>query len=218
MTHVRISLSAALAVALAAAGPGAATPRLPTPVPPAALTGVLPLLIPAQSCEGECPGRYDGPTRSERDPVTPSGAPTEKFVKFLNGRKAMCADYTDVWRIDCLADGLQQAAKALPQTPDYAKARREMQQAAAELNAIARKNADRSKPPKVRKASNGLSTSRPIIAVAPERVAATNAQADAVIDELATTLLRSAPNPSSQAQLALVASSVDSTKVLLRSS
>ena len=63
-----------------------------------------------------------------------------------------------------------------------------------------------------------MRTTRPITPVAPARVAAANAEATAVVDELATTLLRAGPTRTAQRELARVAQAVDSTKVLLRSS
>ena len=63
-----------------------------------------------------------------------------------------------------------------------------------------------------------MRTSRPIIPVAPEAQAEVNVQADAILSEAATVLLRSADNsPQLQDDYIQIATAVGSTKVLLRS-
>ncbi len=132
-----------------------------------------------------------------------------------------CGQYTDVWRIDCISDELARMAQKMPRTSNYSKAKSEILAASAKLQAIAQQNADPRQPPVRRTAQVGnvkRTTTRPIVAVAPDRVVAANRAADAVITELSTTLLRSAGNsPTTMTELARVSQAVDSTKVLLRS-
>lgn len=130
-----------------------------------------------------------------------------------------CGAYTDVWRVDCLSSELERLARRMPDDRASRQARTEILAAAAELRALAEANADPAQPP-VRRAAEvdgrRITTTRPITAVAPDRVVATNLAADKVISELSTTLLRSASS-NGAAEFARVAAAVDSTKVLLRS-
>jgi hypothetical protein len=132
-----------------------------------------------------------------------------------------CGQYTDVWRVDCISDELERMARKMPRSTEYRQAKIELLAASARLRALAEQNADPKRPPIRRKAKVGntnRTTTRPITAVAPNRVVATNRAADTVISELSTTLLRSAGNSASTArELTRVAQAVDSTKVLLRS-
>lgn len=130
-----------------------------------------------------------------------------------------CQAYTDVWRVDCLSNELERMASALPNDHASRRAKTEIRAAAAKLRAIAEANADPAQPA-VRRAVEidgaRRQTTRPITAVAPNRVVATNLAADQVITELSTTLLRSASSANA-AEYTRVAAAVDSTKVLLRS-
>jgi hypothetical protein len=132
-----------------------------------------------------------------------------------------CGQYTDVWRVDCISDELERMARKMPKAAEYSRAKSELLAASARLRALAQQNADPKQPPIRRTAKVGKTrrtTTRPITAVAPARVVATNLAADAVISELSTTLLRSSGNSASTArELTRVAQAVDSTKVLLRS-
>jgi uncharacterized membrane protein YgcG len=166
-------------------------------------------LIPVD-CEGSG-STYDksGPSR------------TDIVVASIEAGIEHCGQYTDVWRIDCISDELDRMARKMPRTAEYRQAKIEILAAAARLRALAEQNAD-PKQPAVRRAvkvgNARRTTTRPITAVAPSRVAATNAVADAAISELSTTLLRSAGNSATTArELTRVAQAVDSTKVLLRS-
>ena len=93
--------------------------------------------------------------------------------------------------------------------------------AAAELRAIATANADPAATPVRRTVDTpkGPRTSaRPITAVAPARVGAANAQAEAVLDRLTTKLLRSASSSASKrVHYERAVEAINSTKVLLRS-
>lgn len=162
----------------------------------------------------ECEGRGQ-----ERD--MPGPGSTDIVVTSIEKGVEHCGQYTDVWRIDCISDELERMARKMPKTSDYSKAKSEILAASAKLKALAQANADPKQPPVRRSAKVGdtrRTTSRPIVAVAPSRVVATNLAADAVISELSTTLLRSSGNSASTArELTRVAQAVDSTKVLLRS-
>jgi hypothetical protein len=222
MTATLPTLSFAALLLLSAAPAAVASPRVPDlPGPYAALSPV-----PAQYCEGECEYYdnyydYDDPQGDDRDfpALTDGGATT--IEERIADRIAQCERYEEIWRIDCLADGFQELARSLPKTGDYALLNRKLTETAIALNAIARANADPAVAPERKAVSTPAgprTTSRPIVAVAPARLPAANAAAIAAVDELSTTLLRSATGPVTQATVARVAAAVDSTKVLLRSS
>ena len=146
---------------------------------------------------------------------------TNAVIASIEKGTVHCGQYTDVWRIDCISDELERMAQKMPRTNEYSRAKSEILAASARLHALAVQNADPAKPAVRRAAKVGntmRTTTRPITAVAPDRVAATNRAANAVIAELSTTLLRSAPNSATATrELTRVAQAVDSTKVLLRS-
>lgn len=146
---------------------------------------------------------------------------TDIVVASIERGTQHCGQYKDVWRIDCISDELERMAQKMPKTGEYRRAKSEILAASAKLRALAQQNADPKQPPVRRAAQVGntrRTTTRPITAVAPDRVVATNRAADAVISELATTLLRSAGNsPTTSRELMRVSQAVDSTKVLLRS-
>ena len=130
-----------------------------------------------------------------------------------------CGAYTDVWRVDCISNELERMANRLPNDRASREARAQILAAAEKLKALAEQNADPAQPAVQRSVEiNGKkrTTTRPITAVAPSRVVATNLAADQVISELSTTLLRSA-STANAAEFTRVAAAVDSTKVLLRS-
>ena len=218
------SFPLALAAALLAA-PALATPLM---LPQPALHGAL-SPIPVQTCEVDCGCEGECPEPKRDLFLEPAKGTTEESDGSLGSDIAIllargtsaCGDYDETWRIDCLSVELERAAARLPRKAAYDDARAEIAAAAARLHAIAMANADPARPAIVREATvsgTKLRTTRAITPVAPARVAATNAQATAVLDELSTTLLRSAPNRTAQVELARVAQAVDSTKVLLRSS
>jgi hypothetical protein len=151
----------------------------------------------------------------------PGPGSTDVVVTSIEKGISHCGQYTDVWRVDCLSDELERMARRMPRSGEYRQAKAEILAASAKLRALAEQNADPNQPP-VRRAAEvndvRRTTTRPITAVAPSRVVATNLAADAVISELSTTLLRSAGNSAStNRELTRGAQAVDSTKVLLRS-
>lgn len=210
---------AALATALAAAVSIASLPVTAAPVPrhgPVALTAMPRLLPPirAQSSDRSDwggPDRYDG-----RDGLDPAGA--RRVIWLIGDRIRHCEAYAPVWRVDCLADGFKQIARGLPQGEAYSPLGRELSATADRLAALARRNADPAKPAERLRAQTRAGprrTSRPIVAIDPRRLPAANAAAAAIVADLATTLLRSAPG---EADIARIAAAVDGTRILLRSS
>jgi hypothetical protein len=149
-----------------------------------------------------------------------STANTDKVVDILQAGQAFCVSLPEsVYAVDCLAERMQAAAEAMPATGDYAEARAALLSGAARLNALARANADPAKPRvSAQTADGGLSTTRPLVPVRPEQLAAVTAQAQAIVDETETLLLRSAESSAARkVHYERIAAAVESNKVLLRS-
>lgn len=150
-----------------------------------------------------------------------STAATDAIVESLTTATRFCASLPqDAYRVDCLSERLEAAARALPQTGDYAEARDTLLTASRKLNRLARDNAAPDLP-RIRASAGGdtaITTTRPLVPVNPARQAEINAQAAAVIDEAATVLLRSSDRPDEMAaHYRRISVAVDSNKVLLRS-
>jgi hypothetical protein len=221
MPHARLVLTIALATAVAVppvAAPAAPLGRL---VPPTPVTAdLLPYLRVQDGCGRECPSYdYSGEDRGEPPALSATGASRIEWL--IADRIRHCEAYRPIWRIDCLSEGFKQIATGLPRGEGYASIRRELSSTADELAALARRNADPEVPPQRLRAQTSAGprrTNRPLVAVAPQNLPAANAAADAIVADLATTLLRSAPNPAQQPEIARIAAAVDTTRILLRSS
>ena len=170
-------------------------------------------------------GGQSGSTGGGSDPdptpqaITPDA--TAKFVQQFNDVSDFCRLLDLRYRIDCLQAHFEKISRSLPTTGDYAPLRAALAKAAIQLDRVVEANKDsggkiiaprlRSKPQAER--------IRPLTPILPARQAAANAAAAAVVDELSTVLLRSALN-SERRQIAFqaIATAIDGTAVLLRSS
>lgn len=151
-------------------------------------------------------------------PRTASPAATDQIVRRIQAAVSLCSGVGGPYRVDCLSDQLATLAASLPDTGDYAAAKGAIEDAAKKLHTLARANADGSAP-RIRATMGDVTTSRPIVPVAPEALADVNRQADAILSEATTVLLRSADSlPELQDDYSQIATAVGSTKVLLRSS
>jgi len=168
----------------------------------------------------EAPPR-EPPENPENDNFPLGTGLTNTIVTALNLGGEACSRYNALDRIDCLRDELARAARQLPRTGDYAEMRRALETASAKLDQIVLQNVDRTAPVTRYRAptSQGDRTSTtPIRRIAPQNAARANRQAVAVMDELQTTLLRSASSAArKQVHFERAAQAVDSMKVLLRS-
>lgn len=124
------------------------------------------------------------------------------------------------YRIDCIRFYFRQVASELPQTGEYAPVRAALARAADQLDAIVRQNQDTAAP-SVRPRQNGKPAAPrlpPIRAIRADAEARAARQAEAVIAEAATALLRSTENSERRmTHFQQIAAAIDSTKVLLRS-
>lgn len=147
---------------------------------------------------------------------------TNTIVATLTTGGEACGLYNSLDRIDCVRDELARAARELPRTGDYAEMRRALETASKNLDRIVMENVDRTAPVTRYRAptSKGPRTSAtPIRRIAPQNAERANRQAAAVMEELQTTLLRSASSSArKQVHFERAAQAVDSMKVLLRSS
>jgi len=150
-----------------------------------------------------------------------SSTNTDRVVRILQSGQTFCASLPqNVYAVDCLAERMEAAAAAMPDTGEYADARAALLAGAARLNALALANADPAKPRATARepVEGGLRTTRPLVPVRPERLAEVATQAQQIVDETATLLLRSAESSSARkVHYERIAAAVDSNKVLLRS-
>jgi hypothetical protein len=124
------------------------------------------------------------------------------------------------YRIDCLRLHFWRLSRDLPATGEYAPVREALAKAAADLDAIVRQNIDTSAP-RLRVRVNGKSAAPllpPIRAVRAGTEAKVAKQAERVIAEATTALLRSTENSDRRmVHYQQIAAAISSTKVLLRS-
>lgn len=157
--------------------------------------------------------------RSDR-PVINERLNTERIVQDLLSVRRECRQYEDVYRIDCLRQGLEMTAANIPDRPENRDAKRILRQAAKQLGSIVATYADDAAPrlEVPRNANPRFKKNRSYRAVKRASLPRAMAKANAVIDEAATQLLRSAENSERRyAHYQQISAAVDSTKVLLRS-
>ncbi|QYK42401.1 MAG: hypothetical protein KF887_04560 [Paracoccaceae bacterium] len=226
--------------AMAWAAPPSANPFLP-PVPEMSCTGPdcaagegyfgdapahMSVIVEADQgecseCEPEYP-EYEYEEESPENPADdPDGASLSDVADMIEAAADHCGTYSIHWRIDCLSSELQAAANRLPSGGDNDVIRAELQRAAAQLAQIANANANPAQSPVRRRTEvdgRTRTTARPIRSVAAARLPAATSAATAVLDNLSTTLLRSAPSAATRrVAFERAAQAVDSSKVLLRS-
>ncbi len=150
-----------------------------------------------------------------------SRANTNRVVRILKSGQAFCASLDqDVYAIDCLAERMEAAAAAMPAAGEYAEARDALLAGAARLNALAVANADPATPRAIASepTDGGIRTTRPLVPVRAEQLAEVAAQAQQIVEETETLLLRSAESSSARkVHYERIAAAVGSNKVLLRS-
>jgi len=149
-----------------------------------------------------------------------SGNFLKQLVGSLASAQAFCGGLQDrSYRVDCLAERLEEVSGGIPEGTDYDEVRSVLQDTSARLEELARGNRDRSKGRiNVSSASEGGgATARPLVAVDAAQLDAVNQQAEAILEEARTVLLRSAGSKQRQSQYTRIAQALDSSKVLLRS-
>jgi hypothetical protein len=212
-------------VLLAAAGlllPPAPVVARMGPAPPPAFAAPAPdaLILVQQSCGKDCPDSGNGTTGGS------SGISTGRTRNITTAIAQVSQTCSPEWverryLVDCLRWELRRIAQSLPQTGDYAPVRKALAKASSDLDAIVRRYADPSAPP-IQPNVGGKPLAPqlpPLIGVRPEDEDRAIREAERVIEEAQTVLLRSAAE-SERRMVAYrdIATALDSTKVLLRSS
>jgi len=168
---------------------------------------------------GPDPGHNDGRTFETGLPL--SRATTEKIVLDLASVRKECGGYDEVYRIDCLRQGIDMVAASLPDNSEYREAKLILKKASSRLGRIVSKYQDTSAP-KLEVPANAnprFKKRRRYVAITREAVPQAMAKAQNVIEEATTQLLRSGENSERRyAHYQEISVAVDSTKILLRSS
>ncbi|MDZ4134930.1 MAG: hypothetical protein U1D06_04950 [Paracoccaceae bacterium] len=226
-----VGLSFALSGGTAGAGPFPIALPLRGAVPVAAdlfdaeRFGLLDGLTLAQTSPGDG-GNGDGNSYEDRQPFEYPDAVatvgrTDSIVASIRKVGDTCGYYNPVLRVDCIRDQLNLIVQRMPSFGDYAELRQEISIAVGRLNAIVAANADPAAPAvrrRIKTPSGNRTSATPIRPIAPKNLAAANAQASVVLDQLSTRLLRSASSSAAQkVHYERAAQALDSVKVLLRS-
>lgn len=183
-----------------------------------------PVFIPPLSYTPPADNSTDSQGENPPEPISGqaiNAATTAKIGVALAGARVFCsAQSAAAYRVDCLADQLEQVAKRMPDTGDYADAKEIIQQASRSLAGVAKRNRSSEKRPAEMRSGGAApaSSSRPLIPVAPNRDAAAAAEATAILNETETLLLRSGES-SARRKVAYqdIAQALGSNKILLRS-
>ncbi len=146
---------------------------------------------------------------------------TETIARQLQAAQDFCRRVpSDEYTVDCLGDALENIARNMPKTGDYAEAQVAVAQAARKLRALARENTSPDLPTGFIRSTGADATrsNSPLVPVRTDTLAQTNAAAFAIIEEAETILLRSAANSAvRKVHYEQIAQAVGSSKVLLRS-
>jgi hypothetical protein len=145
---------------------------------------------------------------------------TKSITDAISLAVSICAGSPEVYAVSCLGNQLSEIAASLPKTGDYAESAKILAETGRKLQALARQNRDRSKPP-VRLSANVQGrtiTTAPLVAVSTASLPSVNEQANAILEEAQTLLLRSVANSDRRkSHYEAISAVVGSSKVLLRS-
>jgi hypothetical protein len=168
----------------------------------------------------ESPGHGDNYTGREQQELRLSRYETDRVIEDLRLVRRECGNYDEVYRIDCLRQGIDMVVASMPDGGEYTEAKRILRTTSKRLGSIVSKYQDRSAPKLVAPpdANPRFKKRRTYRAVKQETLPHAMAEANAVVSEAATQLLRSAENSERRyAHYQQISVAVDSTKVLLRS-
>lgn len=145
---------------------------------------------------------------------------TRKVVLDLAGIRKECSAYDEVYRIDCLRQGIDMVVASLPDNSEYREAEQILRKASSQLGRIVSTYQDRSAPrlEAPADANPRFKKRRKYTAIKREAVPTAMAKATDVVNEATTQLLRSSENSERRyAHYQDISVAVDSTKTLLRS-
>lgn len=224
---------ALLAFSLAFSGAMPVHAGIPAPRPALDDTALSSLLLKIQSVD---PGNPDpgtgGGNNGGRENNGPTGLnhpervvqnerlDTDRIVQDLQSIRRECRRYDEVYRIDCLRQGIEMTIARMADRPENRDAKRILRRASRQLASIVSTYEDRSAPllEVPRSANPRFRTRRTYRAVKRSALPKAMAKANAVVQEAATQLLRSAENSERRyAHYQQISAAMDSTKALLRS-
>jgi len=145
---------------------------------------------------------------------------TRSIIRNFDAMREECGSYDPIYRIDCLKQNIELTLERMPKGPDFTEMRQALTVAAAKLDAIVKKHEDLKAPKQKADTSRNsrFKKRRTYRAIKAEEAPVALKEAEAVIAEAETTLLRSSENSEKRlAHYQDVAIAVGSTKVLLRS-
>ncbi|MBL0375068.1 hypothetical protein JJB09_23935 [Rhizobium sp. KVB221] len=157
----------------------------------------------------------------DKDRLPLSQLTTSKISRDVDAIRRECVQYNDVYRIDCLRQGIDMMLATLPENSEYEQAKNILGKTSGQLNHIVSVYQDRSATKLVPApgANPRFKKQRQYSAIKRNTVALATKQATAAVDEAATSLLRSSENSERRyAHYQEISIAVDSTKTLLRSS
>ncbi len=171
------------------------------------------------------PGELSTVVTRERDGgsdvvVTGEEIVANGIVSNIRAVKAECARLAPEFRVDCLAQGLRMTADRMPRTGRFGLMRRDILDAASKLDAIVARDGDRRAPRHIAARGDNprFALKRSYVPIRRDRIASAIKQADAVVAELETKLLRASSGPVARANhYQRVAAAFGSVKVLFRS-
>lgn len=175
-------------------------------------------LAPSAGAEGAAAAEAEATAEGSSSAAAASPATPAAVALQIDAATNFCASLPQsAYIVDCMAERLESLSRAMPSSGDLAGARTSLAEAARDLAALARGNADRTLPPATARIPGGTGTRRALLPVNPAREAAVRSQAAVILERTETVLLRSAGAPSTMAGYRRIASAVGSAKTLLRS-
>jgi hypothetical protein len=215
---------ALIAIGMASASAGPVNAAFPATRPAPAGTTFSSLLLEVQSIDRGDSGKSNDTGRDRNDrpdrPIRNDRIDTERTVQDLLSVKRECSRYDDVYRIDCLRQGIEQTILKMPDRPENREARAILKRTSEQLRTIVATYEDEyaallEVPATVNPRFKQRRTYR---AVKRADLSTAMAKADAVVTEATTQLLRASENSVRRyAHYQQIAAAVDSTKTLLRS-
>ncbi|MEX0280644.1 MAG: hypothetical protein AB3N13_05565 [Arenibacterium sp.] len=142
---------------------------------------------------------------------------TDLLVNSMGAAKGFCGALDKSYRVDCLAERIDQLAEGIPDDSDYAEVRELLEQTSRDMESLVRSNRDAGKP-RQRASTGSQATSRPLSPVNEAALANVNERATAILERTETLLLRT-PDDDSGKKLhyTRIAEAIGSNKTLLRS-
>lgn len=178
-----------------------------------------------QTVDHPTPGRDRTDSRTDsrdhdRLEILLSSYKTREIVLDFNSIRRECGQYDEIYRIDCLRQGIDMVAASLPDNSEYREAKRILKKASSRLGRLVSSYQDPAAPKLVAlpDANPRFRKRRQYTAIKREAVPQAMEQANKIVEEATTQLLRSGENSERRyVHYQDISVAVDSTKTLLRS-